>query len=629
MPSLCLVSYELINIKFRLPAPNLTISKSSSANYEIWPLRFEVDERGRIWEIISQSIYTGKFDFVRELIQNAIDAELFWVFLNNGTTKLPMSTRCWSMDNYKPYVLILYSELDGRLKVVDNGIGMDKDSLQNFLFKVSSSGYGETARCVCGDFPSIAKFGIGFVSILVRSDAISIKTKKRNSADKYGRKVIVKSESLNAYTEISDSAFGTSVTLHLKDKFLFREIAEYITKNIQHPSIPILFVNLDQIKKIVSSIHLIYTEKSQINNNPIFKLSSNDDIDISNYSPEEIIDSISKFDVLMQKNNIMSTDNKAYVHIKNEHITNKNINEIMVFSLEENFRIKDIKHLHESKIDNSDFFLIFIPVNFIDYDNGIEWHSFHGFIVYGKMVHPVIYRISLPNSGDNAKLFESEEYDSYTEKRNAYLRKHSMDFDDDDYKFGSSDEEDFDDEIDESRIYCNIDSIYFTKPEYKNKPVDFFSTDCSALHGNRIGDALIFNDKFYNEVNRFNYCREQLNCSIFQDGILIPGRTNSIAPFGFSRSIVNLTGKSRFDLNVSRNAINESPTLLSQWSNDVGFKIQKYVIEEILKTFKSYGIEFYDIKKDLVTSCAENNDPLSGYMFKRLHSLLHTMQRSV
>src|SRR5262249_14802959 len=63
-----------------------------------------------------------------------------------------------------------------------------------------------------------------------------------------------------------------------------------------------------------------------------------------------------------------------------------------------------------------------------------------------------------------------------------------------------------------------------------------------------------------------------LDNSVYQDGLLLPINGWGIAPIGACRSKCNLTGSSRFELNASRNQVNESPTFLKLWAEEIGAK---------------------------------------------------------
>ena len=232
---------------YRLPIPILDTRKAPKASYEMWPLRFELDEKGRIWEVISQSIYVGRFDFIRELVQNAIDATLTWIYVQSDADVEGEIPRLWSLPGYRPIVLVLFDTRSDAIRVIDNGIGMDKAALQNFLFRVAETGFGERPAHRTKKFPSIAKFGIGFISCLVRANAVVISTRKRGpspSTSELGRRILLKTQALDAYSEEQRCPEGTSIWLELKTKFTVAEVSEYVRKTFVYPSAPILFLDV-------------------------------------------------------------------------------------------------------------------------------------------------------------------------------------------------------------------------------------------------------------------------------------------------------------------------------------------------------------------------------------------------
>ena len=240
---------------YRLPQPFVEIKKATSAVYEIWPLRFELDNKGRIWEIISTAIYTGKLDFARELVQNAIDANLRWIYVNRDSDLATQNPRTWKLRGYQPLVLVLYSEATRVLEVHDNGVGMDRHSLQRFLFKVAEKGYGNIPVERDSPFPSIAKFGIGFVSCLIRANTIVIDTAPRvphDPADGRGRRVVLRTHGGDAVFEHHACSDRTVVRLQLKDKFSRREVHSYLAERFVYPSVPMLYVDVDAINSLLN-----------------------------------------------------------------------------------------------------------------------------------------------------------------------------------------------------------------------------------------------------------------------------------------------------------------------------------------------------------------------------------------
>lgn len=272
---LCANTY-LQEKKYHFPCPNTNIVKADGAKFDVQELRFEIDEKGGIWDIISRSIYTNELDFIRELVQNAIDATLKKVFINIEKKLKYASPRSWKVNSDNSFVLICYSEKQRKLYVIDQGIGMNEDDLKNFLFKVSSSG---TVQCTQREFefPGIAQYGIGFVSCLINAEKIQIFTSKSEESNIHQ---VTMSSDLNVAfieKEIKVNQFtGTAIVLELKGRFSDRKIESYLKETFCYPSVDIKYVNLDKAEsvmeelsnreKVISMLKKPYTLIMNINN---------------------------------------------------------------------------------------------------------------------------------------------------------------------------------------------------------------------------------------------------------------------------------------------------------------------------------------------------------------------------
>ena len=83
-------------------------------------------ESKRLMDLMINSIYTHKEIFLRELISNASDAidKLYYQSLSGGAAGL----------NREDFFIRLTADKDARtLTLIDNGIGMTKDELDNNL----------------------------------------------------------------------------------------------------------------------------------------------------------------------------------------------------------------------------------------------------------------------------------------------------------------------------------------------------------------------------------------------------------------------------------------------------------------------------------------------------------------
>lgn len=235
---------ELNSYKFYFPFPKTVIN--TNGDYDVTDLRFEIDDKGGIWKIISQSIYTDEKDFIRELVQNAIDASLVSIYKNSKIALEHKSPRSWDSQKHCKDIFVGYSENSNQLLVIDSGVGMNQEDLRRFLFKISGSGYVDIGERDF-NFPSIANFGIGFVSCLINATHIDIYTKKR---EELGYKVIL-NEGINlAFLQEREfeNFHGTCVVLILKQHFTFSTIRNYISDTFQFPSVGIQCVDIDELE---------------------------------------------------------------------------------------------------------------------------------------------------------------------------------------------------------------------------------------------------------------------------------------------------------------------------------------------------------------------------------------------
>ena len=167
-------------------------------------------ESKRLLDLMINSIYTHKEIFLREIISNASDAcdKLCYQALTDPSVGL----------DRKDFAIRLSVDKDGRtLTVSDNGIGMDKEDLENNLGVIASSGSFQFKQEVgddAGDTDVIGQFGVGFYSAFMVADQITVVTKKFGSAAAYRWE----SSGADGYTitECEKDTAGTDVIMHIK-----------------------------------------------------------------------------------------------------------------------------------------------------------------------------------------------------------------------------------------------------------------------------------------------------------------------------------------------------------------------------------------------------------------------------
>ena len=179
-------------------------------------------ESKRLLDLMINSIYTHKEIFLREIISNASDAcdKLCYQGLTDDSVKL---TR-------KDFQIQLTADRDARtITVADNGIGMDKEDLENNLGVIASSGsykfkqeVGDDAK----DTDVIGQFGVGFYSAFMVCDQVTVRTRKFGSNTAYQWQ----SSGADGYTitECDKDTAGTEVIMHLKDDTEDEHYSEFL-----------------------------------------------------------------------------------------------------------------------------------------------------------------------------------------------------------------------------------------------------------------------------------------------------------------------------------------------------------------------------------------------------------------
>lgn len=168
-------------------------------------------ESKRLLDLMINSIYTHKEIFLREIISNASDAIDKLCFISLTDDKV-------GMDRSDFKITINADKDNHTLTIADNGIGMDKDDLENNLGTIASSGsykFKQDMEEKQDDIDIIGQFGVGFYSAFMVAKKITVNTKKYGCETGY----CWQSSGADGYTikEIEKDAPGTEIILELKD----------------------------------------------------------------------------------------------------------------------------------------------------------------------------------------------------------------------------------------------------------------------------------------------------------------------------------------------------------------------------------------------------------------------------
>ena len=167
-------------------------------------------ESKRLLDLMINSIYTHKEIFLREIISNASDAcdKLCYQALTDESVGM----------NRSDFRIELKVDKDARtLTVSDNGIGMDREDLENNLGVIASSGSYKFKQEIGDDTKDtdvIGQFGVGFYSAFMVADQITVVTKKFGAENAY----TWTSSGADGYTitEGGRDSVGTDIIMHIK-----------------------------------------------------------------------------------------------------------------------------------------------------------------------------------------------------------------------------------------------------------------------------------------------------------------------------------------------------------------------------------------------------------------------------
>ena len=142
----------------------------AARSFEPIAIQFEFD-RDSMFNILSDEIYQGNpYVFVRELLQNAIDAiEMRTEILEKKDISFKPIIKIGVFENEDHYIV----------QVTDNGIGMDEYIIRNYLAVAGKSYYRSVDFQKEGlNMDPISRFGIGVLSCFMTADYIEIDTFK-------------------------------------------------------------------------------------------------------------------------------------------------------------------------------------------------------------------------------------------------------------------------------------------------------------------------------------------------------------------------------------------------------------------------------------------------------------------
>lgn len=220
---------------------------SSNGNY-----KFSLDSDKALSFIQGAGFYGTKFIFVRELLQNAVDATYLRVYLENKSIKeksffdkecknYPIYF-CISEDKKHPEIL--------KIKVKDSGVGIDKDDFESIL---NSGKKNEWKKKLVKEMHEWMKpsgaFGIGLHSIFPLADSFEIFTTKKNGGRTISGIIFSPTSQRNGsiYLKNTKADAGAETGTEVSFEYKSCRIPTRLTLSSTHPNLTHQFHNYDFI----------------------------------------------------------------------------------------------------------------------------------------------------------------------------------------------------------------------------------------------------------------------------------------------------------------------------------------------------------------------------------------------
>ncbi|WP_281950875.1 molecular chaperone HtpG [Nitrosophilus kaiyonis] len=220
-------------------------------------------EVSKLLHLMIHSLYSNKEIFLRELISNANDAI-------DKLNLLRLKDEKFKDFVFEPKITITIDEIEKRLIISDNGIGMDDVDLVENLGTIAKSGTKKFLENLSGDAKKDAKligqFGVGFYSAFMVADRVEVVSKKAGDEKAWIWRSSAKDEF--EIDEAKKDSQGTDVILYVNDEnkeFLDEwRIKDIVKKYSDHIPYKIFLKKGDKEEQINKASALWKLNKSEI-----------------------------------------------------------------------------------------------------------------------------------------------------------------------------------------------------------------------------------------------------------------------------------------------------------------------------------------------------------------------------
>lgn len=195
------------------------------------PNSYSADVHKIVGLLIGKSLYPEPYMFVRELIQNSVDA------CNRVKVKKTLAT---------PRIVINVNSKENYLEVFDEGDGMTKSTIKNH-FSVIGKSISQEFSDSTGNFDLISQFGIGFMSTFIVAEKVVVDTKNDDDEQIIFEinDVFKGFNYIKPTTENSRTNSGTRMRIYMKSSYSPRAALDKAIEYLRH--IEGLEINLDGV----------------------------------------------------------------------------------------------------------------------------------------------------------------------------------------------------------------------------------------------------------------------------------------------------------------------------------------------------------------------------------------------
>lgn len=198
-----------------LTTPSVTIKEPYLILEQGRKPNFRVDQTAILELVRSTGLYTSKFESIREVLQNAVDATLIAIWHEHKSEiehLNPLDSRLKDIFNKYPISVEIKEEDNGKfitIKITDLGTGIDFETLK-YILEVGSSYKNKSKKESTDEMPvwyrPSGNFGLGLQSIYLISDKFTIYSKSRDThealkvdfSEKTEKSVVIKKYHLQA-----------------------------------------------------------------------------------------------------------------------------------------------------------------------------------------------------------------------------------------------------------------------------------------------------------------------------------------------------------------------------------------------------------------------------------------------